>query len=574
MASHPSEAARAAGTVSSKGHGEEALTVARLVQERLLRDSVVLCAVPGLSPEIHWCVSVRQVDTARDDLAGTVVIGEQEELTPAVVGALAGAGAAAVFVRNWSASRWEEPGSGAGMPVVGIPQRATVTAVAQQVARLSLAYESHVLRYAQTVHTALVELLHRGAGVDALCQRMSRLSNCSVAVVGVDYQLMAFEQGPNTWIDPSSMGAAARELLARGEPVPEGSDHHAVGVHRVSIKDREVSCVIGAIELAERHDGWIVLADAHDPPHAHDLAEHEVVVQQAATIVGTELLRVRSVERAEERARGNFVHALLHGRFSTHSDLVARASHHDFDVDGSYGVIVAQARGLIAEDDSPARLANMAREASRIQPRPGRRTMAAVVGDVLAVVRQVSPPVRTEPDAGARELRDFAGALERRLQQQSGRPVLLGYGRPVAEAARIVESYQEARIALGLRARLNLPDVCGFAELRVHSTLLELAQQPTGKSFAEEMLGPLRGAQGGSLEEAVGTYIRAGGNLNEAARRLSVHRNTMLYKLDRASKLLKRDVKDPDTQFAISLAMNLDLLADTAADVSRDLDSG
>jgi DNA-binding PucR family transcriptional regulator len=48
----------------------------------------------------------------------------------------------------------------------------------------------------------------------------------------------------------------------------------------------------------------------------------------------------------------------------------------------------------------------------------------------------------------------------------------------------------------------------------------------------------------------------------------------MLYKLDRISRLLERDIRDADTQFTIWLAMRLSTLAATAEMVDRDVSSG
>jgi sugar diacid utilization regulator len=558
------------------GHADQPLTVARLRQERLLRDSTVLAGDETTSSPIRWCQSVRDLDEHSGELAGVVVMGDEHELTPLVVEQVAGAGAAALFVRNWSPERWADPTSGAGLPVIGVPPTATVLAVAQLVARLSLAFESHILVYADTVHSALAQQLHRGAGVDALCQRIARLSDCTTAILGTDFRLIAFDQGLQGWLDPTTTGNLLRDLREEIETGTRRDRHqpHRTATIPGAVGGRRLTVVAAAIDLAEQREGWVVLVDAMDPPHEHDLAQARVVAQQASTIVGTELLRVRSVERAEERARGNFVHALLHGRFSNQADLVARAAHHDFDVNARYGVVVAQGSGLIAEGDSPTRLANMAREAVRPQPTHKRRSLAAVVGDVLGVVHQVSPAQRAGRDPGVDELREYAEVLERRLQRYSDHPVLLTFGRPVVGALNIVDSYREARIALGLRTQLGLASVYGFSDLRVHSALLELAQAPTGRDFAQEILAPLRGARGGSLEDVVRAYVESGGNLNEASRRLNVHRNTMLYKLDRVGRLLGMDLRAPETQFTVWLALRLSALSGTADAVSKDLSAG
>ncbi len=550
----------------------EEVTVARLLQERLLRGATVL-AGDRVDATVCWSHSLHDLEHPLRDLAGVAVMADQSDLEPDAVARIEAADAAALFVFGAEPKRWEgSPGS--GMAVIGVPAGTGHRELGEMTARLALAHESHVLRYAQQVHGALAQLLHRGAGISAIASRMARLSGCTVAIFGTDLRLQAFDQGPNTWLDPTSMVAALRpvydEVAGRFDGRVEG--HHASVTAPADLPDRRVTCVIAPIDLVDRRDGWVILIDAHDPPHEHDVAEHRVVVEQAATIVGTELLRMRSVERAEERARGNFVHALLHGRFSTHADLVARAAHHDFPVDGRHAVVVARSAGLIADGDASSRLAEMPRAAARVHPLPdGEQTLAAVVGDVLAVVRPVSAVPRSHRDPALDDLRAYATALEQRLGQIARRPVLVAFGRPVVGAEQIVESYREARVALDLRERLKVDHVCGFADLRVDSALLDLAQAPAGRSFADDILEPLRQERGGALLEATRTYVEAGGNLNEASRKLGVHRNTMLYKLDRVSRLLQRDIRHADTQFTIWLAMRLATLAETAERVERDL---
>jgi DNA-binding PucR family transcriptional regulator len=48
----------------------------------------------------------------------------------------------------------------------------------------------------------------------------------------------------------------------------------------------------------------------------------------------------------------------------------------------------------------------------------------------------------------------------------------------------------------------------------------------------------------------------------------------MLYKLERITRLLQRDIRDPDSQFTVWLALRLTGLDETARRVNRDLQSG
>jgi sugar diacid utilization regulator len=552
-------------------------TLHLLLEERLLRGARVLAGESLLSRPVRWCHSLQ--DVLRDglsDLEGVVVLADAAELDHQRWTDLMHGNCTAIFVRGATAVPSSATRHAQHLPVVvELPESVSRTSVQELVAVLSLAHHAHVLQYGQQVHATLARLLYRGAGLTALCSRLARLSHCGAGVLGTDLHLLAFDPGPGNGLDPAAVTAAIKGAeqqmltMTNASPGP-----HGITALELTVRDVPVTCVAGAIDLVEQRDGWVVLLDDSDDMTEHDLAEHRVAVEQAVTIIGTELIRVRGIERAEERAKGNFVHALLHARFTNRADMVARASHYDFDVDGRYGVVVALSGGLVAQRDSPSKLAEMARDATRLLEGPERQTLATVVGDVVAVVRQVSPSRRGQQDRGMEQLREYATALEQKLRDRSQQSVLVAFGRPEDGADAIVDSYREARIALDLRQRLAVEEVCGFADLRVHSVLLDLAQQSAGQGFVEEMLGPLREDRDGGLADVARVYVEAGGNLNEAARRLNVHRNTMLYKLERITRLLQRDMRAPDAQFAVWLAIRLNDLAETAERVNRDLTSG
>lgn len=71
------------------------------------------------------------------------------------------------------------------------------------------------------------------------------------------------------------------------------------------------------------------------------------------------------------------------------------------------------------------------------------------------------------------------------------------------------------------------------------------------------------------IETLIG-YLSHGGNVNATARALNVHRNTMLAKLDRMSRALGLDIRVPDNQFTVWLAVRIDMLADVHAAVDRE----
>ncbi len=557
-------------------YSDDALTLARLLQEPALRRARIHAGRTGAVTRVEWVAPWSVACQQDDPLGGVLVHAHAEELERDQVTVtraaerVAARGAAALLVDGHEAVSADAVAA-VQLPLVTMTDRVPFATLNRLVADLTLARETHVLRYGLTVHRALAELLYRGAELSALCSQMARMSQRPVAVFDGHGQLAALEQ-PKRTVEGAALARAfaeqAESLGTKGEP-EELHPRFA----EIRLGDRELACVVTPIVLGGRHDGWVLLLEDSDDPHPHDLAEHRVLVEQAAPIIGTEMLRLRSVQRAKEQARGDFVHGLLHGRFATQEDIGARAAHYEFPVRSWFGVLIASGITVPGDADSPLRLQQVAVQVARLLPEQERHTLAAMVGDVLVVVREAARRgTMGTPEAAIGAIGDYATALQAYLakrKDQGGRPVRVTYGRPVVGALSIPDSYREARMAHGLQQRLGLPPVCGYQELRVHAVLEDVAESRTGRSFASDILAPLRDPNVGDLESAVLAYVASGGNVNAASRDLHIHRNTMLYKLDRASRLLGMDLRQADNQFAVWLAHTLDLLTTTTAEVDR-----
>jgi sugar diacid utilization regulator len=556
-------------------YSDDALTLARLLQEPVLRRARIHAGRAGAVTRLEWVVPWSVAARQDDELAGVLVHAHAAELVePGLREAarqLAERGAAALLVDGHAPAAVDAEAA-CLLPLVTVGDTVPFATLNRLVADLTLARETHVLRYGLAVHRTLAELLYRGAELGALCSQLSRMSQRPVAVFDSQGALAALEQRQPRVVEPADLTRAFAEQSATLGTAEAPAEVHP-RVEELRLGERELACVLTPIVLGGRHDGWILLLEDSDDPHPHDLAEHKVLVEQAAPILGTEMLRLRSVLRAKEQARGDFVHGLLHGRFATVEDISARAAHYEFPVRSWFGVLVASGLPVPADADSPARLQNLATQATRLLPEQERHTQAAMVGDVLVVVREVARRGTTgTPESASAAVSEYATALHKylsRRKDQGGRPVRVTYGRPVVGALAIPDGYREARMAHGLQARLGLPPVCGYQELRVHAVLEDVAASRTGQAFAGDLLGPLRDPGAGDLESAVLAYVASGGNVNASARDLHIHRNTMLYKLDRASRLLSMDLRLADNQFAVWLAHTLDLLANTTSEVDR-----
>jgi PucR family transcriptional regulator, purine catabolism regulatory protein len=80
------------------------------------------------------------------------------------------------------------------------------------------------------------------------------------------------------------------------------------------------------------------------------------------------------------------------------------------------------------------------------------------------------------------------------------------------------------------------------------------------RRFYVETLGPLvehDERKQGDLIRTLEGFFKANGNLAQAATNLDVHRNTLVYRLERISELTGLDLDDADNRLILNLALKV-----------------
>lgn len=155
------------------------------------------------------------------------------------------------------------------------------------------------------------------------------------------------------------------------------------------------------------------------------------------------------------------------------------------------------------------------------------------------------------------------GAFERladQLRAESG-IMALGVGGAGTGVRGLRRSWREAEIAARIRQALpGSGRALPFAELGLLPTLAPLLA--TGELLAWSMatLEPLAQAEahaGDALLQTLDAWFADNGNLTAAARRLGLHRNTLIYRLRRIEDALAAPLDDPDRRLALHLALKI-----------------
>ncbi|MFC5468013.1 PucR family transcriptional regulator [Cohnella suwonensis] len=131
-------------------------------------------------------------------------------------------------------------------------------------------------------------------------------------------------------------------------------------------------------------------------------------------------------------------------------------------------------------------------------------------------------------------------------------------GKPKFALEAVREAYQECREAIALSERLSIGHkVTMFSDLE-HISLFRHIPRDAVKKYILNLLQPLLQKDDDYATEMLHTleaYFANEGYINDAAKQLFVHRNTVLYRLEKISELLSVDLRKTSDLLQLKLAL-------------------
>ncbi len=160
------------------------------------------------------------------------------------------------------------------------------------------------------------------------------------------------------------------------------------------------------------------------------------------------------------------------------------------------------------------------------------------------------------------DLKEAATVFEEALRKQfSGVHVFGGVGTPQPGIAGVRSSSREAIQALSIAQKTaQSGQVVYFGDLKLYRLLDSLKGIEEVRRFAEDTIGRLADYDVQAHSDFIPTleaYFDSLQSVSDTARRLHIHRNTMIYRLNRIREVTGLDLGDPDTLLALQLALKI-----------------
>ncbi len=180
----------------------------------------------------------------------------------------------------------------------------------------------------------------------------------------------------------------------------------------------------------------------------------------------------------------------------------------------------------------------------------GRDFVTAVDENNVIVVKEVSD---TETN---RDIDKYARAIEECLVKEGIRDVHISYGTNVKEIKEVSRSYKEAKMALDVgKIFFAERDIIAYSELGIGRLIYQLPI-PLCKMFIKEIFG---GKSPDDFDEetltTINKFFENSLNVSETSRQLFIHRNTLVYRLDKLQKGTGLDLRVFEDAITFKIAL-------------------
>lgn len=543
------------------------VTVSEVLRLALPPTTEVVAGAGGLGSAATWARLLRTRPTSLGRIengeiwllstAALQLLGDPRSVAR-MIGEMAQAGVVAFVTPEVLGSEVEAAADAAQTPVLRIPSENSLAEVEKAIVAVLVDRERAIGQRVHEIYERLLSTLVEDRGLELISDIVAEVTAKAVYLLDEHFQ---------PTVQTGGGGRAAEALADVRRRYWEGQLGN-VSERLIVVRTADhapTAVALRPLTLRGAVEGYLALVGPVDDFGDFD---HQVA-DRAASVLAIELAKQSAVVEARLRLQGDFLSDLLDLPRGPDDALLERARRLGYDLTKPHLVFVLRPR----EPD----LSN-GNGASPVSGRAQQRFLEAtrrrlVVSDVSTLLRehdgtvQVLMPCPQELDpsdieGSLRWVERLRTSLEETLGAEEV-PVVAGVGRTPGPQTTPFAAMREAIRAADIAASMppESPAALHFARLGALRLIFHLADNPELRAFQRDLLGPLEVSDATRRSEFVRTldaFLRAGGNHMRAARDLNVHRNTLIYRLERIQQLLGGvDLEDPETRLNLQLALKI-----------------
>lgn len=533
------------------------LNVEEIRRQALPLGTTVVAGGEWVSRPVRWAVAAAG-DAPLPYLEGgemILLMPGKEDTTQTIHGCVEANAAAVVVVSNLPHMALIAAET-AHLPILQLPANTRIRDVEQAVVMLLLDRKGYAERRSNQIYQQLIQLASENVGLDQIVHELARTINKAVVVQDKRLRVEVSVVPPHL----AEHWDEIAEFLADRELLPDSlRDRHRLARHTAPGVLQELSnggdTDEGTREQVARLVTPIVNRDVGRgylsfiaPKGSFDELDN-LILDHSAVVCALEMARAKAISEVEKKLRGDFLDSLLIGTVGE-AEATAEGDRFGHDMSTPHVALVVTWAG----DKTPS----------------NRRLETLINGMVSGRQHNVLSRLRenevrlfygvdsTSPVQAARLLADDIRDEARR--EYPNARVAIGIGSVAARVGEWRSSYREAVQAAEIARRLRSDTGLYVGDLGIYTFLAHPDYRDDLRALRDSTIGSLinyEEKQHAELLLTLEAFFQCHGNHTQTAEVLSVHRNTLFYRMNRIAEITGLDLNQPDVRLAVHLALKI-----------------
>jgi purine catabolism regulator len=263
------------------------------------------------------------------------------------------------------------------------------------------------------------------------------------------------------------------------------------------------------------------------------------------------MAKAKAISETRKALQGNFLEGLLAGTLQP-QEIQRLAGRLEHNANSWHGILT-----FAWDGENPPSLRRLETPINWLLSSHRIQALTHIYGDEHLCVFQALNPEDQEMSS-AIELANHI--LEHVKVEFPNTRLLSGLSGPAETLADWPTVHAQAVQAMRLGKRLNKETLIRYNSVGIFQLLAQLEDQPALRKFCDQVAGPLVNydkQHRSSLVETLNAFFNHHGNVSQTADALYIHRNTLLYRLERIQDLTGQDLDQADNRLALHLALRL-----------------
>ncbi|MFC7322605.1 PucR family transcriptional regulator [Halobacillus campisalis] len=427
-----------------------------------------------------------------------------------------------------------------GFPIIELPSSTSLGDIVNQTLSNILDKKTNELRLAIDTHKQFSQHIMSGKGLHKLLKSLADMLHVPVA-------LLDQYANPIAASDPKlTLNHLAKGIYVKGgNTVPEASRYYSFS----TVPDRRTYSVFPVFTHEKRAGSLIVFSPIHKEDHSSQLT-----IEQAANVISFELIKENALKQYSRRVKNEFFLNFTEGMFSSQEEIINRAKEFSLENNAPYFCAIGKVvtKGFSSYTQTQIETDQIYEHIEEELIKFSLSTYLFTRGDQCILLFKV--------DGSAKENHDYVVSslklIQDNVKDRFGRCISFGISNLSRNLLNVRKGYKEAQDALQTGLRTGEEGFIQSYRTKDVMELLRVVPEEDLKEFYDNALNRLAG-EDETLLDTLFVHLETHSQISETAKRLFVHRNTVVYRLEKCEELLGGKLSDAETTMQIRLALRI-----------------